>query len=104
MAILPYLVISYIKTGDNTLSNTALKNFRDIIADNDPPDKDYIITNWAAYKALSAVNEKSEAAEYLENAYFMLKSKSKDIKNKQDRKKYLSAKLHENITNEWSKR
>ena len=104
LAILPYLVISYMKTGDNTLSNTALKNFRDIISDNDPPDKDYIITNWAAYKALSAVNEKSEAAEYLENAYFMLKSKSKDIKNKQDRKKYLSAKLHENITNEWSKR
>ena len=104
LSILPYLVISYMKTGDNTLSNTALKNFRDIISDNDPPDKDYIITNWAAYKALSAVNEKSEAAEYLENAYFMLKSKSKDIKNKQDRKKYLSAKLHENITNEWSKR
>ena len=104
LAILPYLVISYMKTGDNTLSNTALKNFRDIISDNDPPDKDYIITNWAAYKALSAVNEKSEAAEYLENAYFMLKSKSKDIKNKQDRKIYLSAKLHENITNEWSKR
>ena len=104
LAILPYLVISYMKTGDNTLSNTALKNFRDIISDYDPPDKDYIITNWAAYKALSAVNEKSEAAEYLENAYFMLKSKSKDIKNKQDRKKYLSAKLHENITNEWSKR
>ena len=104
LAILPYLVISYIKTGDNTLSNTALKNFRDIISDYDPPDKDYIITNWAAYKALSAVNEKSEAAEYLENAYFMLKSKSKDIKNKQDRKKYLSAKLHENIMNEWSKR
>ena len=104
LSILPYLVISYMKTGDNTLSNTALKNFRDIISDYDPPDKDYIITNWAAYKALSAVNEKSEAAEYLENAYFMLKSKSKDIKNKQDRKKYLSAKLHENITNEWSKR
>ena len=104
LAILPYLVISYIKTGDNTLSNTALKTFRDIISDYDPPDKDYIITNWAAYKALSAVNEKSEAAEYLENAYFMLKSKSKDIKNKQDRKKYLSAKLHENIMNEWSKR
>ena len=104
LSILPYLVISYMKTGDNTLSNTALKNFRDIISDNDPPDKDYIITNWAAYKALSAVNEKSEAAEYLENAYFMLKSKSKDIKNKQDRKKYLSAKLHENIMNEWSKR
>ena len=104
LAILPYLVISYMKTGDNTLSNTALKNFRDIISDYDPPDKDYIITNWAAYKALSAVNEKSEAAEYLENAYFMLKSKSKDIKNKQDRKKYLSAKLHENIMNEWSKR
>ena len=104
LAILPYLVISYMKTGDNTLSNTALKNFRDIISDYDPPDKDYIITNWAAYKALSAVNEKSEAAEYLENAYFMLKSKSKDIKNKQDRKIYLSAKLHENIMNEWSKR
>ena len=104
LSILPYLVISYMKTGDNTLSNTALKNFRDIISDYDPPDKDYIITNWAAYKALSAVNEKSEAAEYLENAYFMLKSKSKDIKNKQDRKIYLSAKLHENITNEWSKR
>ena len=104
LSILPYLVISYMKTGDNTLSNTALKNFRDIISDNDPPDKDYIITNWAAYKALSAVNEKSEAAEYLENAYFMLKSKSKDIKNKQDRKIYLSAKLHENIMNEWSKR
>jgi len=104
LSILPYLVISYMKTGDNTLSNTALKNFRDIISDNDPPDKDYIITNWAAYEALNAVNEKSEAAEYLENAYFALKSRSKDIKNKQDRKKYLSAKLHENITNEWSKR
>ena len=104
LSILPYLVISYMKTGDNTLSNTALKNFRDIISDYDPPDKDYIITNWAAYKALSAVNEKSEAAEYLENAYFMLKSKSKDIKNKKDRNIYLSAKLHENIMNEWSKR
>ena len=50
------------------------------------------------------MNEKSEAAEYLENAYFELKSKSKDIKNKKDRNIYLSAKLHENIMNEWSKR
>ena len=104
LSILPYLVISYMKTGDNTLSNTALKNFKDIISEHDPPKKDYIITNWAAYKALSAVNEKSEAAEYLENAYFELKSKSKDIKNKKDRNIYLSAKLHENIMNEWSKR
>ena len=104
LSILPYLVISYMKTGDNTLSNTALKDFKDIISEHDPPKKDYIITNWAAYKALSAVNEKSEAAEYLENAYFELKSKSKDIKNKKDRNIYLSAKLHENIMNEWSKR
>ena len=50
------------------------------------------------------MNEKSEAAEYLENAYFELKSKSKDIKNKKDRNIYLSSKLHENIMNEWSKR
>ena len=80
-----------------------LKEFREIVQETDAEKKDYIIANWAAYEALSAVNEKSEAAEYLENAYFELKSRSKDIKNKQDRNKYLSAKLHENIINEWSK-
>ena len=43
LSILPYLVISYMKTGDNTLSNTALKNFKDIISEHDPPKKTILL-------------------------------------------------------------
>ena len=48
------------------------------------------------------LGEKKEAKAFLENAYFEVKSRSRDIKNKSDRNKYLSSTFHSKINNAWS--
>ena len=54
------------------------------------------------YQAHVLAKNKKSAKEYLENSYLELKTRSKKIKNKNDRNKYLSVKLHQNISDAWN--
>lgn len=102
MPILPYLIIVKQKIGDNQASKDLLEEFKRIAENNDAEKKDYILANWASYEVLSLLGEKKEAKAFLENAYFEVKSRSRDIKNKSDRNKYLSSTFHSKINNAWS--
>ena len=104
MAILPYLIVSYKKAGNTERSNLILKEFQDIAQDNECERKDLIIGNWAAYEAFDFLGKASESQQFLEDAYFEMKSRSKDIKNKADRGQFLDTDLHNKITMAWSKK
>lgn len=104
LAILPYLIVSHQKTKDFQLSEDFLKKFKELAKENDAEKKDFIIANWASYEALNELGQKIEAREFLENAYFEIKSRSRDIKNKADRSKYLATALHDKITDAWNKK
>jgi len=102
MPILPYLIIAKQKVGDNQASKDLLKEFKRIAENNDAEKKDFILANWASYEVLSLLGEEKEAKAFLENAYFEVKSRSRDIKNKSDRNKYLSSNFHSKINDAWS--
>ena len=102
MPILPYLIIAKQKVGDDQASKDLLKEFKRIAENNDAEKKDFILANWASYEVLSLLGEKKEAKAFLENAYFEVKSRSRDIKNKSDRNKYLSSNFHSKINEAWS--
>ena len=102
MPILPYLIIAKQKVGDNQASKDLLKEFKRIAENNDAEKKDFILANWASYEVLSLLGETKEAKAFLENAYFEVKSRSRDIKNKSDRSKYLSSTFHLKINDAWS--
>jgi hypothetical protein len=53
------------------------------------------------YQAHLLAGDKKSAKEYLENSYLELKTRSKKIKNKTDRKQYLSVSLHQDISDAW---
>ena len=102
MPILPYLIIAKQKIGDDQASKDLLEEFKRIAENNDAEKKDFILANWASYEVLSLLGEKKEAKVFLENAYFEVKSRSRDIKNKSDRNKYLSSTFHSKINDAWS--
>jgi len=102
LAILPYLIVSYKRTGDIKRSDETLKVFENLSQENECESKDLIIGNWAAYEAFDYLGKKDEAQGFLEDAYFEMKSRSKDIKNKADRNKFLDTDLHKKITNAWT--
>ena len=102
MPILPYLIIAKQKVGDDQASKDLLKEFKRIAENNDAEKKDFILANWASYEVLSLLGEEKEAKAFLENAYFEVKSRSRDIKNKSDRNKYLSSNFHSKINDAWS--
>ena len=102
MPILPYLIIAKQKIGDNQASKDLLEELKRIAENNDAEKKDFILANWASYEVLSILGEKKEAKAFLENAYFEVKSRSRDIKNKSDRNKYLSSTFHSKISSAWS--
>ena len=102
LAILPYLIVSYKRTGDIKRSDETLKVFESLSQENECESKDLIIGNWAAYEAYDYLGKKDEAQGFLEDAYFEMKSRSKDIKNKADRNKFLDTDLHKKITNAWT--
>lgn len=104
LTILPYLIISYSKTGLGKESKKALNEFRGILKEHEPDQKDYIIANWAAYEASKFLNDQSSAQKFLEDAYFEFRSRSKDIKNRSDRDKYKKTKLHAQIVAAWNKK
>ena len=102
MPILPYLIIAKQKVGDNQASKDLLKEFKRIAENNDAEKKDFVLANWASYEVLTLLGETKEAKAFLENAYFEVKSRSRDIKNKSDRNKYLSSTFHSKINDAWS--
>ena len=103
LPILPYLIIAKEKVGEAKVSKALLEEFKQIAEDTDADKKDLILTNWASYEALSLLGQSKEAKVFLENAYFEVKSRSRGIKNKADRSKYLSTFLHTKINDAWNK-
>ena len=104
LSIIPFKILNDIKTKNKTTIKEYFATFKNITSENDPLPEDYILTSWAMYKAFSALGDNSGASEYLENAYFELKSRSKNIKDKKDRKKYLKTNLHKKIANAWAEK
>ena len=102
MPILPYLVIAKQEIGEAQASKDLLAELKQISENNDAEKKDFILANWAAYEIFSLLGEQKEAKVYLENAYFEVKSRSRDIKNKADRNKYLSSTFHSKINDAWN--
>ena len=84
---------------ENT-NNSELK-LSDLINVLDTLDSDIILVNWSAYSIYDSLGESKKAKNSLENAYFEIKSKSKEIKNKDDRKLYLSTEMNKNILSRW---
>ncbi len=72
-----------------------------MIEDSEPKSSDMISVYWNMYQAHKSLGEIKVGKEYLENSYFEIKSRSRNIKNKTDRKKYMSVKLHQDIINAW---
>ena len=103
LEILPYLSLANLKIGEVDISNTFIEKFRTILENEDPGDKEAVLIYWMAYRMYDENKDKKMASEYLENAYLELKSKSKDIKNKKDRKLFLDAPLHKKIIDAWDK-
>ena len=103
LSILPFKILNDLKRNKNS-SNEQLKEFNNIIAESDPYPEDYILTNWSMYNALVLMNKKPDASEFLENAYFELKARSKNIKDKKDRNKFLQAELHKDIASAWKEK
>ena len=89
LAILPYRS-SHIKEQETSNApDETLKVFENLSQENECEGKDLIIGNWAAYEAYDYLGKNDEAQGFLEDAYFEMKSRSKDIKNKADRNKFL---------------
>ena len=103
LPILPYLIIAKEKVGEAKVSKALLEEFKQIAESTDADKKDLILTNWASYEVLSLLGQSKEAKVFLENAYFEVKSRSRDIKNKADRSKYLATSLHTKINDAWNK-
>ncbi|MBA66277.1 MAG: hypothetical protein CMG55_10815, partial [Candidatus Marinimicrobia bacterium] len=101
LSLLPFLILSDLERKEIQSSKQYLEQFLSSIIEIDPYPEDYILTNWSMYNAMVSMNKKNEASEYLENAYFELKARSKNIKEKKDRNRYLKTSLHEKITTAW---
>ena len=90
------------KDGKKAKSKTYVKEFNALIDEMDPMNKDIISLNWNMYQVQKVLGNKRSAKEHLENAYLEIKSRSKNIKEKANRNKYLSIKLHNDITTAWN--
>ena len=101
LPILPYLILAKKKTGNVELSNDLLDEFKELAENNDAEKKDLILANWASYDLLTQLGDHNEAKKFLEEAYFELKSRSREMKNKADRNKYLTSHLHQKINEAW---
>ena len=89
------------KAGSKSQAQNYFQSFNELIEQHDPKNKDIISMNWNMYQAHVLAGNKKSAKEYLENSYLELKTRSKKIKNKTDRKQYLSVKLHQDISDAW---
>lgn len=103
LSILPYIAFSHLNMANRVMAESKLNEFYTIMEEFDPLKKEIIISNWIAFQLLEKLGENKTAKDYLENAYLEVKTKSKDIKNKTDRKKYLDTKLHKDILSAWER-
>ncbi|MBT5782710.1 tetratricopeptide repeat protein [Candidatus Marinimicrobia bacterium] len=99
--VMPFIAASLFQKGDRSNAEIKLMEFNKIIEENDLRDSDIILVNWSAYSIYDSLGESKKAKNSLENAYFEIKSKSKEIKNKDDRKLYLSTEMNKNILSRW---
>ncbi|GIR30231.1 MAG: hypothetical protein CM15mP44_5140 [Candidatus Neomarinimicrobiota bacterium] len=104
LSIIPFQILTDIKSKNKTDTKPNLELFKRIISEKDPYPSDYVLTNWAMYEVLINLGSASDASEYLENAYFELKARSKSIKDKKGRNKFLQTKLHKNIASAWKEK
>jgi hypothetical protein len=98
---LSWLAVTAMKAGSKSQAQNYFQSFNELIEQHDPKNKGIISMNWNMYQAHLLNGNKKSAKEYLENSYLELKTRSKKIKNKTDRKQYLSISLHQDITDAW---
>jgi tetratricopeptide (TPR) repeat protein len=103
LTTLSWLAVTAMKAGSKSQAQNYFQSFNELIEQHDPKNKDIISMNWNMYQAHVLAGDKKSAKEYLENSYLELKTRSKKIKNKTDRKQYLSVQFHQNISNAWNK-
>ena len=101
LTTLSWLAVTAMKAGSKSQAQKYFQSFNELFNEYDPKNKDIISMNWNMYQAHQLAGDKKPAKEYLENSYLELKTRSKKIKNKTDRKQYLSVKLHQDIADAW---
>ena len=97
-------MLSDLKNKNKTNTDMKIKTFEKIALNKDPLPADYVLTNWAMYEVLVGLGNYSSASSYLENAYFEIKSRSKNIRDKKDRNQYMQTNLHKKIATAWAKK
>ena len=102
LPILPYLILAKKEIGEVQISSKLLEEFKQIVENNNAEKKDLILANWAAFDLFTQLGESKEAKKFLEEAYFEVKSRSREMKNKADRSKYLASPLNSKINDAWS--
>jgi len=98
---LTWLSLVKIKKGEKRKTASLVDTFEKLNVDFEPLSYELIQTNWNMYQVNKALKKSKSAKKYLENAYFELKSRSRNIKNKLDRNQYMSVKLHKDIVAAW---
>jgi tetratricopeptide (TPR) repeat protein len=99
--LMPFIASAYFKKGDIVRAKKELEEFYRIIKENDLKNSDIILVNWNAYKIFNQMGDNKKAKHCLENAYFEIKSKSKEIKNKDDKKLFMNTAMNKNIMDKW---
>ena len=96
-----WLAITNIKKGLKPEAREYIKVFDSLIEDSEPKSGDVISVYWNVYQTYKNLGEIKSGKGYLEDSYFEIKSRSRNIKNKSDRKKYMAVKLHKDIIAAW---
>tara|TARA_S200000501_G_scaffold21875_3_gene19161 strand:- start:384 stop:2690 length:2307 start_codon:yes stop_codon:yes gene_type:complete len=101
LTTLSWLAITNIKKGLKADARDYIKIFDTLIENSEPKSGDVISVYWNVYQAYKNLGEIKTGKGYLEDSYFEIKSRSRNIKNKADRKKYMAVKLHKDIIAAW---
>ena len=102
LTTLSWLAITYMKKGQKKEVRDHVNIFDEFIKKNDPISDDIISLNWNMYQVYGSLGDPKSGKNYLENSYLEIRTRSKNIKNKEDRNKYLSVKLHQDIIDAWN--
>ncbi|SVA73042.1 uncharacterized protein METZ01_LOCUS125896, partial [marine metagenome] len=98
---LAWLSLILIQNGEKNKTVSLTKEFEKLNDDFEPIHDEIIPMNWNMYRVHQLLGNTKTAKEYLENSYLEIKSRSKNIKDKKDREKYLSVKLNQDIAAAW---
>ena len=101
LSTLSWLAITYMKKGQKREARDHINIFDELIEKNDPKSDDIISLYWNMYQVYRSLGDPKSGKNYLENSYLEIRSRSKNIKNKEDRNKYLSVKLHQDTIDAW---